>query len=74
MKHYLFTIDWSKENNDRSTNDVVRRYCKENKIDFHHVYFELVADFFGTGDFFKIDTTSNGFLMDVFVDDSKVYA
>jgi len=72
---YLFTIDWTKENANRSTNDVVGRYCKENNIDYHYShYFDLVADFFGTGDYYKIETTNDGYKTHVFADTSMIYA
>lgn len=74
MIHYLFTIDWSKVNGDHSVNDLVGKYCKENNIDYHfNMYFELVGDFLGIGDYFETYTTSHDGMTNVFADDSKIY-
>ena len=52
MKKYNFTVEWEKG----SINDNIIKFLKENNIDFYYNhYFQLVADLYGTGQYFKFD-------------------
>lgn len=51
MKKYLFTFIWE----DGCVNDYITEYLKENKINYYYKYQEIVADLYGTGQYFKFD-------------------
>ena len=52
MKKYAFTIEWSKG----SINNNIVKFLKANNINFHYNYFfQLVADFYGNGEYFTFD-------------------
>ena len=50
MEKYAFTIEWK----NGSINDNIVKFLKANHIDFHYNhFFQLVADFYGNGKYFK---------------------
>lgn len=52
MKKYNFTIEWTSG----SINDNIIKYLKENNIEYYYnQYFQLVADLYGIGKYFKFD-------------------
>ena len=66
MKKYLFTFEWVHGN--RCVNDYIIEWLKQNNIDFHYKYFELVADIYGISQYFKFDYEKiNGDLYGAFI-------
>ncbi len=53
MIKYLFTFEWVHGN--RCVNDYIIEWLKQNNIDFHYKYFELVADIYGICQYLKFD-------------------
>lgn len=50
-KKYIFTFEW--ENG--CVNDYIRKYLKENGINYFYHMQQLVADLYGIGQYFKFD-------------------
>lgn len=66
MKKYLFTFEWVHGN--RCANDYIIEWLKQNNIDFHYKYFELVADVYGISQYLKFDYEKiSGDLYGVFI-------
>lgn len=66
MEKYLFTFEWVHGN--RCVNDYIIEWLKQNNIDFHYKYFELVADIYGISQYLKFDYEKiSGDLYGVFI-------
>ena len=66
MKKYLFTFEWVHGN--RCVNDYIIEWLKQNNIDFHYKYFELVADVYGISQYLKFNYEKiSGELYGVFI-------
>ena len=50
-KNYIFTFEWA----NGCVNDYIRRYLKENSINYFYQHQEIKADLYGTGVHFKFD-------------------
>ena len=50
-KKYLFTFEWTKG----CVNDYIRKFLKENKVDYFYSFQRIVADLYGIGQYFKFD-------------------
>ena len=50
-KNYIFTFEWV----NGCVNDYIRRYLKENGINYFYQHQEIIADLYETGVHFKFD-------------------
>ena len=50
-KNYIFTFEWV----NGCVNDYIRKYLKENGINYFYQHQEIIADLYGAGEYFKFD-------------------